>query len=192
MKTRLHTAAALCVLVCFTQVACYNKYTISPAQLAKLEASAEQKNSVAVVVDNCDVGKTTRLMGESVEVVAEGEGATDGGAAAAKEAPAQENIDPQTGCPTVSVNTASPIRVLDKEGNKYRVTPFNFAVTDTQVVAPDYGLLLPIGEVEGAEIQTFSGLKTGLMIGGGALLAVGGFVLLALTAPEERGFGTQE
>ena len=92
----------------------------------------------------------------------------------------------------MSVNTASPIRVLDKEGNKYRVTPFNFAVTDTQVVAPDYGLLLPIGEVEGAEIQTFSGLKTGLMIGGGALLAVGGFVLLALTAPEERGFGTQE
>lgn len=100
-----------------------------------------------------------------------------------------EGIDPVTGCPTVQVNTASPIRVLDTDGQTYRVTPFNFAVTESQLVSPDYDLLLPIDQVQGAEVQTFSGFKTGLFIGGVAAAAIGGFLAISLTAGEERGFG---
>ena len=99
------------------------------------------------------------------------------------------NIDPKTGCPVVAVNTASPMYVLTEGGEKLRVTPFNFAVTDTQVVAPDYDLLVPISDVKGGEVQTFSGWKTGLMIAGVTALAVGFFVGIQLTADEERELG---
>lgn len=191
--SRWRAIGAVVCIVAFGNMACYNSYFISKPQLQKLEASVEQRSAVAVVVDGCDVAAgaspTSALAGPRM-AQAEGEAGSDGGEAAAGEA-VEEGIDPATGCPTVKVNTASPLRVVTTEGSTFRVTPFNFAMTDSQLVSPDYDLLLPIDEVEGAEVQTFSGLKTGLMIGGGVATAVATFVILALTAGEERGFGQE-
>ncbi len=190
---RLKAVGVLCCLIAFTNVACYNSYFISKTQLEKLESRAEQRQSVAVIIDGCDMTTggaapaTSELVGPML--AQEGEGASDGGEAKAAAEPKDENIDPETGCPIVKVNTASPLRVVTTEGQNFRVTPFNFAVTDTQLVSPDYDLLLPIDNVEGAEVETFSGMKTGLMIGGGVVAAVATFVLIALNAEDDRGFG---
>lgn len=198
MRTREITA--LIVLVALTQLACYNRHFISTPQLAKLEATVDQKESVAVIVDGCDEAKATsqREVPGVLVAQAEGETATDGapaesGAAAGGESDkaSVEGIDPETGCPTVRVNTASPLNVITQSGGVVRVTPFNFAVTDTQVVSPDYDLLLPIADVRGAEVQTFSGWKTTALITGALAVGVGLFVGIALGAEDERALGQQ-
>jgi hypothetical protein len=168
---------------------CYNTYFISKPQLEMLEASVEQKASVKVIIDGCDetaAATSSRISPAVLLAEAEGETATD---AAAPVAELDDDIDPETGCPTVRLNTASPLRVITNDGLYHRVTPFNFAMTDTQLVSPDYDLLLPIAEVDGAEVQTFSGWKTTLFIGGAVTAAAATFLVITLTAEEERGFG---
>jgi len=191
------------LVVAFTQIACYNQHFISPSQLEKLEASVDQKQAVSVIIDGCDVKATSSVAPElgGVLVAQDEETATDSPpadsptpAAAAGEpsaAPAQEDIDPATGCPTVLVNTASPLNVVTQGGSRLRVTPFNFAMTDSQLVSPDYDLLLGIEDVAGAEIQSFSGWKTAALITGALSVGVGLFVGIALTAGAERGLGEQ-
>ncbi len=182
----------ICALLACGQTACYNKYFISKPQLEKLESRVDQQANVAVIIDGCDVAANPAEGGLAGPRIAEAaaEGASDGGEAKV-ESQAAENIDPATGCPTVKVNTSSPLKVVTTTGSAYRVTPFNFSMTDTQLVSPDYDLLLAITDVEGAEVQTFSGWKTGLTIGGGVVAAVATFAIISLTADADRGFGQQ-
>ncbi|MEL6182596.1 MAG: hypothetical protein AAFS10_26805 [Myxococcota bacterium] len=195
MKTRFKVLV-VGVAVLTTHAACYNTYFISKNQMEKLEAKVAQEEAVKIIVDGCDTAATggaQLLPGDAIHaMLAEAEAATtdDGSGAAAASKPATpDDIDPETGCPVVAVNTASPMYVLTNGGEKLRVTPFNFAVTDTQVVSPDYDLLVPIDEVKGGEVQTFSGWKTGLMIAGVTALAVGFFVGIQLQAGDERQLG---
>jgi hypothetical protein len=182
---------ALTVVIATVQMGCYNTYFISKPQLGKMQASVEQKASVKVIIDGCDEAATKpeaqRVAPAAILAQGEGETATD--ATAAPEAPVDDAIDPETGCATVRLSTASPLRVITTDGVYHRVTPFNFAMTDSQLVSPDYDLLLPIDAVDGAEVQTFSGWKTGLLIGGSVAAAVTTFVVISVTAGEERGFG---
>jgi len=190
-KVRATASLVAMVAMSMALTGCYNTYFISKPQLQRLEATVEQKASVKVIIDGCDessVPANTRV--EPQALVAEGEAAT--ATDADTSAPADEvddDIDPETGCPTVRLNTASPLRVITNDGQYHRVTPFNFAMTDTQLVSPDYNLLLAIAEVDGAEVQTFSGWKTGLFIGGSVAAAAAIFAVISLTAEEERGFG---
>lgn len=185
---------ALVATVAMVHMGCYNTYFISKPQLNNLESSVEQKASVKVIIDGCDeeaAGTSGARVEPSVLVAAgEGETATDAPVDAGEAAePADDNIDPETGCPTVRLNTASPLRVITKDGVYHRVTPFNFAMTDSQLVSPDYDLLLAVDDVDGAEVQTFSGWKTGLFVGGAVATAAATFIVIAVTAGEERGFG---
>ncbi len=181
----------LTVAIATVQMGCYNTYFISKPQLGNLEATVEQKASVRVIIDGCDeaaAGAESRVEPSVLMAAGEGETATDAPAEAAG-APVDEDIDPKTGCATVRLNTASPLRVITTDGVYHRVTPFNFAMTDSQLVSPDYDLLLAIDQVDGAEVQTFSGWKTGLFIGGSVAAAVAIFVGISVTADKERGFG---
>ena len=190
-KVRATISLAAMVAMSMALTGCYNTYFISKPQLQRLEATVEQKASVKVIIDGCDESSTAAEGRVSPKaLIAQGEGATATDAAAsANEAPVDDDIDPETGCPTVRLDTASPLRVITNDGQYHRVTPFNFAMTDTQLVSPDYDLLLSIGEVDGAEVQTFSGWKTGLFIGGSVAAAAAIFAVISLTAGEERGFG---
>ena len=190
---------ALCMALSLVQFACYNTYFISKPQLEKLEATVEQKASVRVIIDGCDTvaaGEPAASLQDPDNLrplVAEADDAvaTDAAAATTPKAVVEDDIDPETGCPMIRLNTASPLRVIMAGGDEHRVTPFNFAITDSQLVSPDYDLLLPLDAVSGAEVQTFSGWKTGLMIGTAVAAAVSTFVVITLTAGEERGFGQQ-
>lgn len=86
------------------------------------------------------------------------------------------------------MSTANPVNVVTKSGDAYRVTPFNFMMSEQQIVSPEYDLLLSLDEVEGGEVRQFSTWKTVGTILGVSAVAVGTFVGISVLAPEGEGF----
>lgn len=81
----------------------------------------------------------------------------------------------------VTVSATTPIKVKTAT-SEFSVSPFNFALTESQLVAPDYDLLLSREEVTGAVVSEFASSKTWSIAGGGLLAAVGAFVLISVSA----------
>lgn len=189
MHLRISKYAAL-VAVTMSQLACYNTYVIDTSELRKLESQVEPQEVVQVYAD-CPGGAASAYRSLSLDgtqwaqaegAAAEGETATDG-----SDAPAA----PNNGCVVVPVSTANAVKVLTSDGATHRVTPFNFVMSDAQIVSPEYDLLLNMSEVRGAEVKQFSGWKTAATMVGVSAVAIGTFVGIALLAPESDGFGGQ-
>ncbi len=101
-----------------------------------------------------------------------------------KDAPMPTN---RQGCTRVEVSTANALQVVTNEG-KARVTPFNFIMSGGQLVSPEYDLLVPLQQVEGARVREFSTFKTVGMILGVSAVAIGTFVGISLLAEPAGGF----
>ena len=82
----------------------------------------------------------------------------------------------------VAASATTPIRVRTQDGARYNVSPFNFVLTETQLVAPDYDLLLPREQIVGADVSEFNATKTALLISGVVGAAAAGFILLTVLA----------
>lgn len=82
----------------------------------------------------------------------------------------------------ISISATTPIRVVTNDGSTYSVSPFNFVLSETQLVAPDYDLLLSRDNLVGADVSEFASGKTIGLITGVTLAAIAGFVLLGITA----------
>lgn len=93
-----------------------------------------------------------------------------------------------TGGEDVPVSTANALNVVSNDGEKHRVTPFHFMMSEDQIVSPEYDLLLSTDDVEGAQVREFSTWKTVGMIAGVTLGTIGTFVGIGLLAPEGEGF----
>jgi hypothetical protein len=102
-------------------------------------------------------------------------------------APAAEPVG-RTGCERVPVSTANSVNVVSTSGESFRVTPFNFMMSEQQIVSPEYDLLMGLNQVKGAEVREFSTWKTVATIVGVSAVAVGTFVGISLLAPEGKGF----
>ena len=191
-KNAMHLALFVMIAALGTQAACYNTYFIDTDELRKLESSVEPREVVDVYGD-CPAGSqpaaTSRYRVLGGELVAQNEAPADPAvatdAADASDAPDAANARP--GCVMVPVSTANTIKVVGQE-REYRVTPFNFIMSDSQLVSPEYDLLLPLGEIEGAEVKQFSAWKTVGAIAGVTALSVGTFVAVGLLAGEGGGF----
>lgn len=166
MSEKLLRITAVLAALAFANVACFNSYRISTGELEKLQSGMEAEE-VQVYIDGCEgtAAVDTR--------VAQADGAVASGSS----------------CEAVSVSLSNAISVYTEDGADYRVTPFNFTIGTTQLVAPDYDLLLSRQSIAGAEVEEFSTGKTvGLIVGG--LVAIGGaFALISLLAPADRGLG---
>lgn len=81
----------------------------------------------------------------------------------------------------VAVSATTPIKV-QTAGKEYSVSPFNFALTETQLVAPDYDLLLSREDVTGAVVSEFNPTKTWSLAAGGLLAAVGAFIFIGASS----------
>ena len=62
------------------------------------------------------------------------------------------------------------------------MTPFNFKMTTSQLVASDRDTLLALGEIDKYEVDLFSDTQTILLITGGVVLVAGLIVVTAITA----------
>jgi len=73
--------------------------------------------------------------------------------------------------------------VRSKGGKRYPITPFNFKLTESQLVASDRDYILDLnGLREEAEVDHVSTWKTALLIGAGAAAVAGLIVLTVFTA----------
>ncbi|RDV39300.1 hypothetical protein DV096_01620 [Bradymonadaceae bacterium TMQ3] len=181
MFLRTHKGIALVALASLSQMACYNTYTISNQELAKLESSVEPVEVVEVNA-NCQPTGLASLEGMDGQALAQA-AAEPGVEETASDAGAQ---DPN--CIVVPVSTVNALTVLTTDGSRERVTPFNFVMDDVQLVSPEYDLLIELDNVDGAEVREFSTWKTVATIAGVSLVAVGTFVGISLIAPDEQGF----
>jgi|SRR5690606_21127584 len=81
----------------------------------------------------------------------------------------------------VKVSPETPLEVCCDGEEVVRVTPYNFLLSDTQLVAPDYDLLMSVEQVEYAEVREISYWKTFGLVGAIVVGVGGGFAALALT-----------
>jgi len=82
----------------------------------------------------------------------------------------------------VLVDRETNIFVRSVGGRRYPVTPFNFKMTNSQLVASDRDTLLALGEIGNYEVDLFSDTQTILLISGGVALVAGLIVVTAITA----------
>lgn len=92
----------------------------------------------------------------------------------------------------LAVDTASGEKVLvDRDtnifvrsvgGRRYPVTPYNFKMTSSQLVASDRDTLLALGEIDKYEVDLFSDTQTIILIAAGVAAVAGLIVITAVTA----------
>lgn len=81
----------------------------------------------------------------------------------------------------VTVRATTPIEV-EAGGERYNISPFNFALSDQQLVAPDYDLLLSRDAITGARVSQFAKGRTIGLVVGSVLAAGGAFAAISLLA----------
>lgn len=91
----------------------------------------------------------------------------------------------------VLVDRDTNIYVRSVGGRRYPITPFNFKMTSSQLVASDRDTLLALGEIEDYEVDHFSEVQTGLIIGVGVAAVTALIVVTALTAGEKTFSGNE-
>lgn len=91
-------------------------------------------------------------------------------------------VDTEEGT-TLEVTQNSRLFVRDVEGKKWQITPFNFKVTASQLVASDRDYIFMTSQLENkGEVDRLSTIKTVGLIAAG-VLGVGGFIAwTAITA----------
>ncbi len=85
------------------------------------------------------------------------------------------------GC-RVEVDTTTPLILTTTQGEALRVTPFYFHLSKTQLVAPDYGVLVERDEIGSAAVRTISVGRTVALVSTVVLIAAGTFAAIQLTA----------
>lgn len=82
----------------------------------------------------------------------------------------------------VLVDRDTNIFVRSVGGRRYPVTPYNFKMTSSQLVASDRDTLLALGEIDKYEVDLFSETQTIILIAAGVAAVAGLIVITAVTA----------
>ncbi len=88
----------------------------------------------------------------------------------------------------IVVSEDTKIGVTTRGGDYWAVSPFNFTLDKSRLIAPDEDLMLDSAEIETGNVKQVSAGKTvGLVLGGLAVVIAGGLAI-SLTATEERAY----
>lgn len=83
----------------------------------------------------------------------------------------------------ILVKDDTRLYVRSKGGKRYPITPFNFRLTESQLVAPDRDYILDLNSLEEqGEVDHVSTWKTATLIGVGAAALAGLIVLTVISA----------
>ena len=85
----------------------------------------------------------------------------------------------------VAVEEATNLYVRSTGGRRYPVTPFNFRISQTQLVASDRDTLLAVNGIESYEVDHLSTWKTVLLASGGAAIAAGVILAIIFTSGQK-------
>lgn len=87
----------------------------------------------------------------------------------------------------VTITENSRVGVIDNSGQYYPISPFNFTLSELQLVAPDEDLLLPRPAIETANIKLIDPTNTSLLVGGTVLGLVAAMVVVFLSPDKCEG-----
>ena len=181
-----HRLLAALLVVMVSQLGCYNRYFITKDELEKLESQPEVREVVTVQGDcsgaQASLTPTEQRPDSPLLAQAAETGESEGGDATATDASKKGSSSGKASgnarCVSVPVSTSNPISVVTDTGEEFRVTPFNFEMSQTQLVSPEYDLLLSLDRVKGAQVRQFSTWKTIATFAGAAAVSVGTFVTI--------------
>lgn len=86
----------------------------------------------------------------------------------------------------VDVDRTTPLVLLTRDGARARVTPFDFALSDAQLVSPDDGVLVDRAGIAQASVRQLSLGRTAAMVVLVAGVAIGSFVLIRSQAGADQ------
>ena len=93
-----------------------------------------------------------------------------------------EMVVKSVGGNSVSVDANTSLYVRSVGGRRYQVTPFNFKLTESQLVASDRDTLLMVNELKSYEVDHVSTWKTVLLLAGAAGAVAGIIVGVIISA----------
>ncbi len=140
------------IFACLSLSGCYNTYVVPTLEFRRLQ-SPEALMSDRVLQDKIDDEEVKKLI----------------------ERPTKQPVTVKTeGGTQVAVVTQTKIFVRSTGGRRYRVTPFNFRIAGTQLVASDRDTLMPLADIQANEIDLLSSGKTAgiIAVGVGAVAGV--------------------
>ncbi len=88
----------------------------------------------------------------------------------------------------VAIDRNTALYVRSVGGRRYPVSPFNFKLTDSQLVASDRDTLLMTNELQSYEADHLSTWQTVLLIAGGAAAVAGIIVGVVVSAGDKTSF----
>jgi hypothetical protein len=163
LSTRL---VALALALSLPLAGCYNTYTVPPDEFRKLQSQS-----------------AVRLDGRLAEQLKEGEG---------EKLLARRGNEPVTVTSDdrkqVAVSRETRLYVRSQGGRRYQITPFNFSMYSSQLVASDRDTLVPLSNLKSYEVDLLSTGKTAAAIAGGVALAAG-FIAAIIASSGQKSFG---
>ncbi len=165
----MRTAASIAIFaVLMPLCGCYNTYRVPATQFRKLQS----KQAIGGDRQMADTLKTeemqklmTRAAADSVTIKTE-----------------HENL--------LAVTRFTKLFVRSSGGRRYQVTPFNFSMNSSQLVASDRDTLMPIAELKAYEVDLLSNGKTiGAIVAG--LAVAGAFIAAIVQTSGEKTFSEQ-
>ena len=88
---------------------------------------------------------------------------------------------------SLRVTTDTPLYVRSDGGRRYPITPYNFLVSSSQLVAPDRDYILMVDQLESYEVDVPSTGKTIALIGAG-VAAVTGLIIGVIATSGKKSF----
>jgi len=82
----------------------------------------------------------------------------------------------------VAVTRMTKVFVRSQGGRRYQVTPFNFSMFSSQLVASDRDTLIPLANLKSYEVDLLSTGKTAGMIAAGVAVAAAFIITIAVTS----------
>ncbi len=160
---------ALLAIVSLLTTGCYNTYRVPEVEFRKLQSRqgvSQDSKLAAAITDEAEREKlVNRAEGDSVTV---------------------RSLDNKE----VAVSREARIYARSQGGRRYQVTPFNFSMYASQLVASDRDTLLPVSDVRSWEVDLFSTGKTVGMVSVGAVAAIG-FIAVIIAVSGQKSFTDQ-
>jgi len=144
--------ALICILGSLALSGCYNSYVVPTLEFRRLQ-SPEALMSDRILHDKVDKEEVRKLI----------------------ERPDKQAVTVTTASgQKVAVVTQTKIFVRSTGGRRYRITPFNFRIAGTQLVASDRDTLMPLASIQANEVDLLSAGKTAgiIAVGVGAVAGV--------------------
>ncbi len=154
-------ASVLVLAMLMSLGGCYNTYSVAPDEFRKLQSGEALKNDarLAAMVED-------KRMNPEEFAKLENRGENDSVTVTTLRNQA------------VAVSRDSKLFVRSVGGRRYEVTPFNFSMASSQLVASDRDTLQPLADLQHFEIDHFSTGKTVALLTAAAAAAVGFIVVL--------------